>query len=808
MNLLGHRKKEFVMKITIRRRILIIAMIPTIGLLIYSLLGIRNGMATLNHDKDMISLSELALHSSVLVHETQKERGRTAGFLGSSGQKWQTEIKTQRDLTNKKKLFLLTFLKGFRKDSYGETFEKLLDDSMTRLKKLDDVRNRISNLKMDVQDAIAYYSDMNNAFLKMISYIPAVVRNGEIAKKFLGLSNFLYVKEKGGIERAILSAAFTAGTFQDQKVFSDFISLVALQDVFIDNFLSIADKEHKQLFQQKSKDSSFKDVIQLRISAISWAKKIEVIAKLRSYLSYGGLIHTFKNYILRGNIKYKNNFQSRYPEAQKIIAEFKALEGLSPKDKEQIGIVEKTLAAYSTNLKIAESMKRRGASIAAVDSNIKIDSKPAIAAFQFLAEGGNFGIDSSQWFSKITKKLNLLKDIEDVLNNNLNTEVKSLYSAALVTFLFILASTILILSITGYLIVIDMKKRITQPINVIVNSLQDAVAQADLTRRIAINSKDELGDISNWFNKFFERVHDIVTKVKQSAGEISESTNKIESGSEAMSERSKEQASSVTETSATLEEFTSTVKQNSDNAVEANTSLEKFNREVQEMQGLIGKVTETMQEINDSSERIDNIINVINDISFQTNLLALNAAVEAARAGEAGRGFAVVAAEVRNLAQKTSESSKSIGEIVTSNVEATKKGKELVNQTSKLFNTILEVMKELSERTKQIAEGSKEQATGVEQINIAINHLEQMINQNVSQVDEFFDTGKQMNRNVNELHQLVALFNIDDSQVIQTKIEDREPIIINPTERGKTSDPETEIDDSFFRFDEGDMKEF
>ena len=187
-----------------------------------------------------------------------------------------------------------------------------------------------------------------------------------------------------------------------------------------------------------------------------------------------------------------------------------------------------------------------------------------------------------------------------------------------------------------------------------------------------------------------------------------------------------------------MEGFTSIVKVNTDNSEEVRGKLENFNNEMQAKKDLMDNVTTTMQEIEASSKKIDNIIAVINDISFQTNLLALNAAVEAARAGEAGRGFAVVASEVRNLAQKTAESSKNIQEIVTQNVETTTKGTELVNETSDFFASIAAVLDEIALKMQEITNSSKEQLTGVEQINETVSQLEGVINQNATGFVRFF----------------------------------------------------------------------
>jgi len=284
--------------------------------------------------------------------------------------------------------------------------------------------------------------------------------------------------------------------------------------------------------------------------------------------------------------------------------------------------------------------------------------------------------------------------------------------------------------------------------------------EGDLTARLEVKTGDEIGKLAGNFNRFIEKLRDIMVQVKDTAARLNDGTGEIFAGSEDLSGQTGEQAASISETSTTLEGFTHIVKVNTDNSAEVTRRLGNFNAEMLAKRDLMVNVTSTMKEIEDSGKKIDNIITVINDISFQTNLLALNAAVEAARAGEAGRGFAVVAAEVKNLAQKTAESSKTIQDIVNNNVASTKKGMELVNETSAFFAAVMEIMSELVKKTGEISEGSKEQSTGVEQINRAIMQLENVVNQNAALVEKLSAAGKNMSADTHRLNALVDRFKL------------------------------------------------
>ncbi|MCP4213630.1 MAG: hypothetical protein GY765_03190, partial [bacterium] len=185
-----------------------------------------------------------------------------------------------------------------------------------------------------------------------------------------------------------------------------------------------------------------------------------------------------------------------------------------------------------------------------------------------------------------------------------------------------------------------------------------------------------------------------------------------------------------------------------------------FYTEILKKKDLILDVTTTMDVINNSSRQIDNIVNVINDISFQTNLLALNAAVEAARAGEAGRGFAVVAAEVRNLAMKTAESSKSIRDIIEKNVDATHRAMTLVKDMSEFFASVLETMDHIVTNLEHIISSSKEQTSEIVVINDSISQLEKVIGQNAGLSEKLSETGSSLGSNADELKDMMGRFTI------------------------------------------------
>jgi methyl-accepting chemotaxis protein len=226
-------------------------------------------------------------------------------------------------------------------------------------------------------------------------------------------------------------------------------------------------------------------------------------------------------------------------------------------------------------------------------------------------------------------------------------------------------------------------RTILRPLNATVHILQGVADEhGDLTQRLSVHGRDEMGDLAKHFNQFMDTLHALIGHVRATTHTVSAAAQELAAGSGQLSSGAQEQASSLEETAASLEQMTATIKQNADNARQAN-QMASAAREAAERGGVVVQdAVEAMGAITEASRKIQEIITTIDEIAFQTNLLALNAAVEAARAGEQGRGFAVVASEVRVLAQRSAAASKEIKGLITDAGGKVEAGSELVIQAT------------------------------------------------------------------------------------------------------------------------------
>lgn len=552
----------------------------------------------------------LVKSSAQLVHELQKERGMSAGFIGSAGSKFADALPQQRAAVDEA-------IARFRAEDQGIAHEQA-DQGLAQLA---GIRDQVSQLTIEAPRQVAFYSQLIASLLGVVDEISLRSRDAGIALQTNAYAAFLQNKERMGMERATLSNVFAKDSFTPAAL-QQFMSLLASQQSYLERFRAVATDE-------------------------------------------------------------------------------------------QIGLLDTLLQSP-----VMEEV-----------------SKLEQVALDKTAQGG-FGVDPEQWFAVSTKKIDLLKQGEDQLYQQLFERVAQMQISSQHNFWWGTLAVLVCLLLTC-LISWKVLRDLHLGFVALHRTFSRLVNENDLTVRVNWQSGDELGALSRDLNQFLQHLEGLLCEVRRSCDVLTRSafaSNEVIAEVNEGVERGVGQvdlvATAATEMASTVAEIARNATQTSQATQQAIGRARQGDKEVDQTIAAIAQVADTLTQtrqlvnnLHQDTESAVEALSLIKQISDRTNLLALNAAIEAARAGESGRGFAVVADEVRTLANRTQQAADDIEQMLSrlrsgasqavvamqsgseqaalSVTEAKRAGSELTD--------IVDEVRKVSEMTAQVATATEEQ---------------------------------------------------------------------------------------------------
>ncbi|WP_127470024.1 methyl-accepting chemotaxis protein [Thiomicrorhabdus aquaedulcis] len=807
--------------LSIKSKLFGLLFLPVLALLYFAGLTLAERLTITQQMQKISNLAIVAQGMGDVIHELQKERGMTAGFLGSKGKNFAQDLPQQRQLTDQKRQLLDEQLKSFNFKNYDAFLLENNQKLQANLQQITQLRSKVDTLNAQLPEVLGFYTQTIGYGLSAIESMRHLTQDGDILIQFSAYISLLKAKEFSGIERAVLTNTFAADKFAP-GIYNRFITLVASQEVFIQTYQSLATSVQQQALNQVLESDASKAVNEMRQKAHThfyeggfntdasvWFKtitqKIDGLREVESQVSHDILNLTYQKtqaanaefwvyavalliliiLVILLSMKIMQGILTPVNHLMNLMKQVQATGNFSARmqivQTDEIGQMSTAFNQLLDNTQQALQEANRVVGAIAKGEFTQRFSKHFNGELDALKQGVNASAESVDF------TMQQLGNVMDALTQGdfsiqMSHQVPGAFRTQVQTALDSMKGVIDEINLTmEHMARGDFDVTVTTPANGDLLKLKDSVnksvgaigfaikaisdvvlaqAQGNLTKEMAQGSlHGQLLNLKNAMNDSTLKVKEVVDMAAEASEVVSGAAAEVSKGSEDLSHRVQEQAAALEQTSATMEQMNAQVQSASDNAQHASQISQEVQLQAQQGAQVMQQTLQAMHGIQDASHKIVDIVALIDGIAFQTNLLALNAAVEAARAGEHGRGFAVVAGEVRNLAGKSADAAKDIKKLIDVTAQRVEQGAALAAQSGQVLQQINTSINSVTDMIADIAKTSAEQAQGIGQVHQAIMQIDVVTQHNAALVEETSAASESLSEQAEKLQTEISFFN-------------------------------------------------
>ncbi len=486
----------------IRDKLFIFIAIPVVSILFFAISGVSEKYQQYNSSINTQNFLSLAYSLDDLIYELQKERGISTNLINQDSLFLKEEIYSQRELTDKALYVFTQKIKSFDINQLSSSANKELIALNKLIMQLPSVRAAIDENKFE--NLLNDYSALNSHAINFIQHFSQLTNGNKLAQLVDVYINLLWLQEHAGQERATLMRVSVSGEM-DSKYFRKIITHIEAQDSLIKNFYIVAPDMHRDLLRQILSQPVNLEVNKFRIATLNKVERNELLNELHALLGYGGLIHDFKNYVIRGEKSYFEHFQQVLLNVKDVIARYKASSGITQEDLSHLETIDETLDHYSDFIAKISLYLQEGYSINQIDKLVWVDDSLALHAMTYLGKGRP-DINSSIWWRNATKRINLIKRVtSQVKEEVVNLAVKNTQNAVymLAAYSAITLATLLFSFVFG----LFLMKRLVGELRNISEKMKTMFQEKNFDHQLIITGKDEIGVMAATFNRLInERI--------------------------------------------------------------------------------------------------------------------------------------------------------------------------------------------------------------------------------------------------------------------------------------------------------------